>query len=221
MLKAVIFDLDNTLIDFLKMKRMACSEAIEAMIDAGLKISKEKALKELYSLYGLYGIEYQKIFQKFLRKAAGKIDYKVLSYGINAYRRVREGFLTPYPGVKETLIKLKQKGLKLAVVSDAPKIQAWLRLSAMKIDDFFDAVVALDSKEKQKPSRLPFEAALKKLKVKPSECLMVGDNPERDVKGAKALGMKTCLARYGLTYKADRVKPDFEINNIRELVKKI
>lgn len=218
MVKAVIFDLDNTLIDFLKIKRMACSEAVDAMIDAGLKIKKGKALKVLYELYGVYGIEYQEIFQKFLKKVAGKINYKVLAYAVLAYRRVKEGFLVPYPGAKQTLIRLKEKGLKLAIVTDAPRLQAWLRLSAMKLDDFFDAVVALEDTGRLKPSHLPFKQALKKLKIPPNECLMVGDNPERDVKGAKKIGMKTCLAKYGLTYKADKVKADYEIKSIRELI---
>ncbi len=47
---------------------------------------------------------------------------------------------------------------------------------------------------------------------------MVGDNPQRDIKGAKSLGMKTCLAKYGLTYKSDSIKADFEINDIKEVV---
>lgn len=218
MIKAVIFDLDNTLIDFLKMKRMSCSEAIDAMRDAGLRMKRDEALKILYELYGVYGIEHQKIFQKFLKKVKGKIDYRMLAYAVLAYRRVKDGFLAPYPGAKHTLIKLKEKGLKLAIVTDAPKLQAWLRLCEMKLDDFFDIVVALEDTGKLKPNQLPFRAALKKLNAKPSECLMVGDNPERDVKGAKALGIKTCLAKYGLTYKAARFKPDFEIRDIRELV---
>ena len=79
-------------------------------------------------------------------------------------------------------------------------------------------VVALEDTGRLKPHKLPFRAALKKLKVAPSECLMVGDNPERDVRGAAQLGIKTCLAKYGLTYKADKFKADFEIKDIRKLV---
>ncbi len=221
MIKAVIFDLDNTLIDFLKMKKIACSEAVDAMIDAGLNIKKGKALKILYELYDIYGIEYQMIFQKFLKKISGKVDYKILAYAIIAYRRVKDGFLSPYPGAKQTLIRLKESGLNLAIVSDAPKLQAWLRLSSMKLDDFFDVVVALDDTGKLKPHELPFRAALKKLNVKPQECLMVGDNPQRDIKGAKSIGMKTCLAKYGLTYKSNSVKADFEIKDIKDLVSAI
>jgi len=218
-LRAVIFDLDNTLIDFMKMKSISCEKAIDAMINAGLNISKKKALNTLYKLYKEKGLEYPKIFQKFLKKVTGKIDYKKLAYAITAYRQARTGFLHPYPGTRKTLIKLKEKGLKLAIVSDAPKLKAWMRLVAMKIDDFFDVVVALEDTGRTKPSKLPFRAALKKLKIKPSECLMVGDRPLKDLKGAKALGMKTCFARYGFTGKKPKPKWDFEIEHIQELVK--
>ena len=47
-IKAVLFDVDNTLIDFMKMKRACCEAAIDAMIDAGLNMSKKDALKVLY-----------------------------------------------------------------------------------------------------------------------------------------------------------------------------
>ena len=221
MIKAVIFDLDNTLIDFIHMKQIACSEAIDSMIDAGLSLPKKKALDILYKLYEEKGIEDPKIFQKFLKKVTGKIDYEKLAYAINAYRKARIGILTPYPGTKKTLIKLKEKGLKLAVVSDAPKLKAWLRLTAMKINDFFDVVVALEDTGRLKPSTLPFRAALRKLKVKPSECLMVGDRLSRDIKGARALGMKTCFAKYGYEGKRSKIKVDYSIDKIEDLVKVI
>jgi putative hydrolase of the HAD superfamily len=202
----------------MKMKNIACSEAIDAMIDAGLKIDKKKALEILYDLYEEEGLEDPKIFQKFLKKVTGKVDYKKLAYAIVAYRQARVGFLHPYPGTKRVLIKLKENGLKLAIVSDAPKLKAWIRLVSMKIDDFFDVVVGLEDTGKLKPSKLPFMAALKELKVKPSECLMVGDRLERDILGANSLGMKTCFAAYGNSGKKLSIKADYSIDNIEELV---
>lgn len=224
MFKAVIFDLDNTLIDFMKFKTACCDSAVDAMIDAGLKFPKKKALDMVYDIYETKGYEHHLAFQDFLKKVEGKVDPKKLAYAIIAYRRTKGGVFNTYPGTKRTLVKLKEKGLKLAVVSDANRLKVWIRLSLMRLDDFFDVVVTLEDTGRMKPSKLPFKAALKKLKIKPEECLMVGDMPNRDIKGAKALGMKTCLANYGymdgLKAKKSKlkVKPDFFIDKIEDLV---
>jgi len=218
MIKAVMFDLDNTIIDFMRMKRLSCEEAMTAMIDAGLDISKEKGMKILFDLYDKYGMEHQRIFQVFLRKTLGRVDMKILSNGIVAYRRIKSGFLVPYPGVKSTLLKIKLEGIKLAIVTDAPRMQAWLRLAEMKLTDFFDVVVTFDDTGKKKPHSLPFEAALNKLKLKPEEVLMVGDWPEKDIKGAANLGMKTCFARYGMVKKFKKPGADFEINSFVQVL---
>ena len=217
MIKAVIFDLDNTLIDFMTMKKLSCDAAMSAMIDVGLNVGKDKAIKELFSLYDKYGLEEKTIFQKFLKKVAKKIDYEILASGIVAYRRVRSGFLVPYPHVNAVLFELKQKGIKLAIVSDAPRLKAWIRLVSMKINRIFDVVVTFEDTKQFKPSSKPFEFAFKRLKVKPHECLMVGDRPERDIKGAKKLGMQTCFAKYG-NPKAKSSDADYEIDDIKELL---
>ena len=217
MIKAVIFDLDNTLIDFLKMKKLSCSAAIDAMIGAGLRVDHDKALKALFELYDKYGMEEKTVFQKVLKKLTGKVDYKILGNGIVAYRRVRTGFLEPYPNVDYVLLKLKGRGIKLGIVTDAPKLKAWIRLASIKLSNYFDAVVTFEDTKQLKPSKLPFKAALNKLKLKPSECLMVGDWPERDIKGAKAIGMKTCFAKYG-NPKIKKTDADYEISNIKMLL---
>jgi putative hydrolase of the HAD superfamily len=216
MIKAILFDLDNTLINFLRMKRLSCEAAIDAMIDAGLKVDRDKAMKLLFELYDKHGLEDPRIFQKYLKKVLGKVDYRILAYGVVAYRRVRSGFLEPFPHTQYVLLKLKSKGLKLGVVSDAPRLKAWLRLAAMKIADFFDVVVTFEDTKQLKPSDLPFKVALAKLRVKASECLMVGDMPNRDIKGAKALGMKTCFASYG-NPKA-KSKADYVIKDIKDIL---
>ncbi len=218
-MKAVLFDLDNTLIDFMRMKKISCEAAISAMVDGGLELDKDEAYKLLFDLYGVHGIEHQQIFQKFLEKATGKVDYRVLSKGITAYRRMQAGYLEPYPRVRSTLIELKKKGLALGIVSDAPRMRAWLRLAEMGLTDFFDFVVTLEDTGHEKPSVLPFKAAMKQLNLTAEEILFVGDNPERDIKGAQKLGIKTALAKYGQLFPDKNIKADFELKNISELLK--
>jgi len=224
MIKAIFFDLDNTLIDFLTMKHKCCEAAIDAMIKAGLNMKRKKALKVLVEIHSKYGIEHKQIFQKFLKKTKRKVDYKIVAHGVVAYRKLKESYLAPYPHVIPTLIQLKKK-YKLGIISDAPRMRAWLRLVTMNIDRFFDVVITAADVRKKKMYAAPFKAALKQLKVKPEEAIMVGDRIERDIKPAKALGIKTCYARYGAKY--EKIKPvpkgksgaDFEIDNSKDLLK--
>ena len=217
MLKSVIFDLDNTLIDFLRMKKLSCDAAVSAMIGAGLNIDKERAMKELFELYSQYGMEDKLIFQRLLEKLAGEVNYEILASGIVAYRRVRASFLEPYPNVGRVLYELKRKGIRLAIISDAPRLKAWIRLVSMKINHYFDLVVTFDDTKEFKPSNKPFMVVFDKIGLKPNECLMVGDWPERDIKGAKQLGMLTCFAKYG-NPEASAPDADYEINDIKELM---
>ncbi len=112
MFKAILFDLDQTLVDFIVTKRRSCDAAIRAMVRAGLKMNPAKAKKELFKLYGQYGLENQLIFNKFLKKMTGKVDYKILANGIIAYRKAKQDLVVPYPRTRETLLALKKKGLK-------------------------------------------------------------------------------------------------------------
>jgi HAD superfamily hydrolase (TIGR02253 family) len=221
MIKSVVFDLDNTLIDFAKLKRISIEEAVKDMIEAGLPIARAKGIKLVFELYDKYGWEDNKIFQKFLTKTMGNIDWKILASGIVAYRRVRTGYMESYPHVIPTLLKLKIKGIKLAVVSDAPRLKAYIRLASLKITDYFDVIVTLDDTGKTKPSKEPFLTALKGLETTANETLMVGDWPERDIKGAKSLGMVTCLAKYGqiARTKKSKIMADYSATDISDIVK--
>mgnify|MGYP003681883291 CR=1 FL=1 len=218
MIKAVVFDVDNTLVDFLKMKYAAVDAAIEAMIDAGLSINANKARERIFRIYDEKGIEFQQVFDEFLAGVLDRIDYRILANGILAYRRGREGVLVAYPHVNMALMKLVRMGLKLGVVSDAPKLQAWMRLCSLGIDNFFDAVVTFDDTMKRKPAPEPFEKALEMLEVEAKEAVMVGDWAERDITGAKEIGMYTVFARYGNTFGTEHSGADLEINDILELV---
>jgi putative hydrolase of the HAD superfamily len=221
MIKAVLFDLDNTLVDFMKMKEMAVEGAVDAMIDAGLNMSKEEAIKKIYEIYDREGIEDQKVFDKFLMEVYGEINYKILAAGIVGYRRAKEGALVLYPKVYYTLMELLKRGKRLAVVSDAPRLQAWTRLVQTGLHHFFEVVVAFEDTNKRKPAPEPFLFALNKLGVKPQETLMVGDWAERDIVGAKTLGMITVFARYGNTFGTVVSGADYEVNSVSEILRVI
>ena len=218
MIKGVVFDLDNTLLDFMKMKEFAVKAAVKGMIEAGLKVNEDKSYIEINSIYEEFGWENQKVFDVFLEKSIGHVDNKFLAAGIVAYRRAREANLMAYPNVNKTLIELIKMGIKLAVVSDAPSREAWMRLYYLNLHHVFDPVLTFDDTGVRKPSPKPFQMALDYLKVKPEEALMIGDWPERDVVGAKQIGIKTIFARYGDTFGTLDSGADWDINDIYEVV---
>lgn len=218
MIRAIIFDLDNTLVDFMSMKRLAVDAAIHAMIDAGLPFDVETAEKEILSVYEREGIEYQTVFDDFLESNLGHVDHKILAAGVVAYRRAKEAALVLYPHVTVTLMNLIKLGLDLAVVSDAPRREAWLRLCSLNLHHMFDVVVTFDDTGERKPSAAPFRRVLSELGVESDEALMVGDWPERDVVGAAKANIRTVFARYGDTFGTVDSGADFEIDDIQELI---
>ncbi|MBK6678565.1 MAG: TIGR02253 family HAD-type hydrolase [Ignavibacteriales bacterium] len=218
MIKAVIFDLDNTLVDFMKMKRLSIEAALTAMIDAGLQLSLAEASAEIDKIYKEQGIEYQQVFDLFLTQQLGMINHKILSSGIVAYRKAREANLIPYPHVYSSLNQLVKMGIKLGILSDAPSKEAWLRLAYLNFHHIFDEVVTFDDTGERKPSPVPFMAILRKLGVEPAEAVMVGDWAERDIVGASNVGIKTAFAKYGDTFNTPFHNADYELNDFSEIL---
>ena len=218
MIKAIIYDLDNTLLDFVKMKQFAVKAAITAMIEADLDVDEENAYKDIFDLYVEKGWENQQVFDDYLNQTVGKVSNKILAAGIVSYRRAREATLLVYPNVNKTLIELIKMGIQLSVVSDAPSREAWMRLYYLNLHHVFDPVLTFNDTGVRKPSPKPFEMALDILQAKPDEVLMIGDWPERDVVGAKQIGMKTIFARYGDTFGTVDSGADWDVNDIYDLV---
>jgi putative hydrolase of the HAD superfamily len=217
-IKAVIFDLDNTLFDYMKMKREATRAAAGAMVDAGLKANRAELAKRLFDHYLDYGIESDDAFQQYLLKTYKKLDYRILAAAVNAYLKEKALHLCSYPGVIETLKSLKKRGLKLAIVSDGLRLKVWMRLNAAGLDRYFDTVVTYDDTGKWKPAKEPFLKALSQLRVKPQECFMVGDWPDKDMVGAKSCGITTCWAKYGSRFEENR-DVDYVLEEVKGILK--
>src|SRR5262249_20610062 len=169
MIRGVIFDIDNTLMDFMRMKKSAVDAAVDGMIDAGLRMPKQQMYDKIFERYWKEGVEDQNIFDKVLTEEFGHVDYKILAAGILRYRRAKEGTMTLYPHVKMTLTAIMKQGLKTGVISDAPRLPVWLRIVGLGLHHYFDHVVTFDDTGEKKPSPVPFKRVLKLMGTEPHE----------------------------------------------------
>jgi putative hydrolase of the HAD superfamily len=218
--KAIFFDLDNTLLDFLRLKKESCQAVVDSVLEAGLKMDRAEAIRLLIKTYLECGLDSKDAFTKFL-KGCGQYNRKLLDAAKKAYLAAKPTFLVPYPKVKATLGELKDRGLVLAVVTDAPegKPLDWLR--ALGLEACFEFVVGLKDSRRRKETGLPFMFALRKLREKHGdigvpEVLVVGDSVVRDILPAQKLGFKTALAKYGQVDNKS-VNADYELLDFSDL----
>ncbi|MBI5223291.1 HAD-IA family hydrolase [Candidatus Micrarchaeota archaeon] len=220
--KALLFDLDNTLLDFLSFKIETAKAAAKEMVRNGLPCTELAAYGKIFSVYEEKGIEYQKTFHDVIVPFGldANASERIQQAAILAYLKKKFEILRPYTSVRSTLIRLHTR-YSLGIVTDAPRNKAWQRLILSGLEREFDFVITHDDTLNKKPHPSPFTLALSKLECLPSSVLFVGDNLERDILGAKNSGMVTCWAKYGSNRKAkhDSISPDFEIEKFEDLLK--
>lgn len=221
MVLAVFFDIDDTLYDSTKLTTTARRNSIRAMIDAGLKGDEDEIFEILQKIIKKYGSNYPKHYDELLKELGLPWNPKIIAAGVVAYEHTKAGFLKPFPGVVPTLLKLKNK-YKLGVISNGLAVKQWEKLVALGLHHFFEVVVTSQEVGYEKPQKEIFEIAIKKLKLKPEQCIMVGDRLDIDIAGAKLAGMKTIRIKKGKYAKMkpskEEEKPDYEIKEFEELL---
>jgi len=101
--------------------------------------------------------------------------------------------VTLYSDAERMLSLLKEKGLKMGVVTNGLRNDVDEILPKVGLQDFFDVVVVINTLRRMKPDVEVFRYALEKLRVKSSEAVFVGDEIEADYKGAKKAGLTVYL----------------------------
>jgi len=187
MLKAIFFDIDNTLYDSKTLSSMARRNSILAMIDAGLNVPFEKAMKKLEEIIEKYGSNYPRHYDKLL-DAFNIKSSKIVAAGIVAYERTKFGYLRPYPEVVPTLLKLKKK-YRLGIISNGIAIKQWEKLIGLGLHHFFSTVITSEECGAEKPAKKIFQAALKSIGAKAKEAVMIGDKEKEDIEAARKAGM--------------------------------
>jgi putative hydrolase of the HAD superfamily len=220
-IKAVFFDVDNTLYDTAKQAESARENAVKAMIEAGLGVDEKTALGTLKRLVRKYGSNYGFHYDRLLESFGMKPNPRIVSAGLVAYANAKAAYIVPYPETVPTLIRLVGMGLKLGIISEGVPVKQWEKLIRLGVQHFFDVVVVLDGNTRGKKPEL-FLKACAKVKCMPSECMMVGDRLDRDIAGAKKAGLFTVQVA---TKKYSKIKPkdgserpDYVVGNLGDAI---
>jgi phosphoglycolate phosphatase len=188
-LRAIIFDLDGTLVDSAEDLRAALNQLLGGL---GLPPIEANEIK------GMIGDGVLKMVERALVAAHGDPRRKdaLLPRFLEIYQANSANLTRCFPAVPETLDLLHSKGFRLAVVTYKPVLATNRILEALSLAEFFPVVVGGDSVQQRKPHPAPLLEAARRLGVDVSQSLMVGDNIH-DVEAARAAGMRCVAVSYG------------------------
>jgi putative hydrolase of the HAD superfamily len=216
-MKAVIFDLDDTLyaeIDYVR-------SGFEAVADYLKSFGKDKAyiLRRLIEIFNSKGRGL--VFNDILVELDIYSDQMVKTL-LYIYRNHNPKIVLPAESVN-ILNKLLNKGIKLGIITDGASITQNKKIEALGIEKYCSAIVITDvlGVEFWKPSIFPFQVALNLLSVQPSEALYVGDNPVKDFAGANKLNIKSVWLKKGyddFQISEDIFKPTVTIRSLDKLL---
>lgn len=216
MIRAVVFDLDDTLYPEI------------SYAEDGFR----KAAAVLESLYGVKNA-YQKIRTLFDEDRQGVFDRlcsseslpeKAVEDAVDTYRNNQPEKLEFYPKTKDVLQYLRQNGFKTGIITDGRPFSQRAKIRALGAEAYFDAIIVTDEigREYRKPHPRAFEEMARKLNVRTEEMMYVGDNPQKDFAVKEYLPLKTVQIRTGGLYQdaeyRNDIVPDEIVADIREIL---
>ena len=199
--KGVLVDLDNTLYCFSSANKYALQK-VYLFLRKKMPISREdfekeyeEAWKKRFDLLGAVPSAHSRftLFQLFLEKKNFPKAYLLAHqleeiYFKNLYKKAKPD--------KNALLFLKEcrkNNIPVCIVTDLFGTIQTNKLKRMKLDKYIDFIVTNDELGIDKPHSSLFKRGLEKLNLSPHEVIMIGDNPENDIKGAEALGIRSYL----------------------------
>jgi HAD superfamily hydrolase (TIGR01509 family) len=182
MVKAVIFDIDGTLIDSVDLHAEAWREALRHF---GHDVPFEKVREQIGKGGDL--LMAALLPEEEVRRRGKEIE----TYRLDLFKREYLSRVKPFPSVRELFERIKADGLRIALASSAKKEELERYKQIAGIADLVDAETSSDDAEKSKPHPDIFEAALDRLEgIAAGDAIAVGDTPY-DAQAAGKAGLRT------------------------------
>lgn len=227
--KALLTDLDDTLITSGLVYDKSLRHASD-FLSAKYNLDKEKFYKLASSKYTIVAQNFPTVhtrhsrillFRMALDEVVGKYDLGLLPEVEDIYWNHFLKHVKLFPEVKSTFEKLREKGIKIAIVSDGDLSMRIQKVKAVGLLNYVDEIVASEEVIFEKPFSAIFTLALSKLKAEPHHTIMVGNDYKHDVRGAQLLGIRGGIFapnKDANVLKNHEVKPDFVIHRFSELL---
>jgi HAD superfamily hydrolase (TIGR01509 family) len=193
-MKAVLWDLDGTLVDSEEFHWLSWRDIMRA---EGVELSYPQFLAS-------FGQRNDRILTAWLGADADRDRMQRIGDEKEAeYRRLVEAHgLQPLPGAREWLTRLREAGWKQSIASSAPRLNAETMLRVLHLTEYLDAIVAAEDVTMGKPDPQVFLTAAAKLGIPPARCVVVED-AAAGVEGARRGGMKSIGVTKNGTLDAD------------------
>jgi len=225
-LRAVLFDLDDTLFSTTEFAKKARLNAVQGMIRAGLDLPEAEILRELDEVISEFSSNYDRHLDQLLRRlrprALQRVNPAVLvASGVAAYHDTKFRELAPFADVKPLLADLRKAGLRRGIVSHGLTMKQAEKLIRLDLLPYLDpdAIFISEQIGIAKPNPKLYAAALRDLGLDPMEAMYVGDNPAHDITPPHELGMVTVWAKRAAKHTPgpDDAEPDHVVANFNEL----
>ncbi|MGV8997483.1 MAG: HAD family hydrolase [Parvibaculaceae bacterium] len=201
MISAVLFDLDETLLDRTASLTAFLTDQYTRFGSQLGEVQLDYWRDRFLALDARGHVHKSLVYQTILSEFGGdelSADALLADYRERCCYHAR-GF----PGMEETLKSLKKRGLQLGIVSNGETEFQNRHIDALNLRTYMDVVLISETEGLRKPDAALFLRALDRLGVSPERCLFVGDNPKADILGAHAVGMQTAWFSGGLAWPLD------------------
>lgn len=188
MFKAILFDLDGTLLNRDKSVAIFINDQYERLYERLSHIPKEQYVSRFIELDCHGYVWKDKVYQQLIDEFnISKVTWEEL---LRDYVDEFKHHCVAFPHIQEMLQELKNNKIALGMITNGYGQFQMDNIKALKIDKFFDVILVSEWEGMKKPNPQIFMNALEKLNVAASESLFIGDHPENDVKAAQKVGMK-------------------------------
>jgi putative hydrolase of the HAD superfamily len=217
---AIIFDLDDTLYKELDFVESGFFEVAKFLSRTGNhKIGVEVIHSKMLESLHLSGRG--KVFNDVLEWLELNVN-EYLSTLLYIYRNHLPENILLDSAMKDLLDELRNTNVKLGVITDGTFVTQKNKTNILFQDFNLDCIIHTDSlgSNNWKPSSEPFKVASKLLDVNPNKAVYIGDNPVKDFKGARSIGMKAIWwnpESKSFNFEDEVSKPDFTVSNIQML----